>query len=157
MVEVFFDRVRISLNEGTEMAKARRVLPFSRPNWKIRAGPSGIHVFNRVTGLNVLVDEVGVSPSVWAGAPRQVSIAVTNACDLACSHCFAPKNPASLVIERLAPWLNELGACRVSQAGFSSSDCGSPWEGVERRVSTQLRVFITEPNRVLVSLEGTSA
>ena len=80
----------------------------ARPHFKVRAGPSGIHVFNRMTGLNFLLDEVQVPPALWAGAPRQVSIALTNACDLACSYCFAPKNPTSLDFERVTGWLDEL-------------------------------------------------
>jgi MoaA/NifB/PqqE/SkfB family radical SAM enzyme len=90
------------------MTKASRVLPFAQSHFKVRAGPSGIHVFNRMTGLNFLLDEVRVAPALWARAPRQVSIALTNACDLACSYCFAPKNPASLDFERVTDLLDEL-------------------------------------------------
>jgi len=90
------------------MTKANRVLPFAQPHFKVRAGPSGIHVFNRMTGLNFLLDEVRVAPTLWARAPRQVSIALTNACDLACSYCFTPKNPASLDFERVTDLLEEL-------------------------------------------------
>jgi len=65
-------------------------------------------MFNRTTGLNVLLDEVRADPALWADAPRQVSIALTNACDLTCSYCFAPKNPAVLDFERVVEWLDEL-------------------------------------------------
>jgi len=77
---------------------------------KVRAGPSGIHIFNRTSGLNVLLDEVRVPSALWAAAPRQVSIALTNACDLRCSYCFAPKNRAVLDFERVAEWIEELDA-----------------------------------------------
>ena len=92
------------------MTKASRILPCTQPHFKIRAGPCGIHVFNRMTGLNLLLDEVQVAPALWARAPRQVSIALTNACDLACSYCFAPKEPAVLDFEEVIDWLNELDA-----------------------------------------------
>ncbi len=39
--------------------------------WKVRAGPSGLHMFDRTTGLNVLLDEVQVAQCQWATAPRQ--------------------------------------------------------------------------------------
>ena len=60
--------------------------------------------------LNVLLDEVQVSSSLWAVAPRQVSVALTNTCDLACPFCYAPKGPAVLDIELVAIWLAELDA-----------------------------------------------
>src|SRR3712207_8761783 len=39
---------------------------------RVRAGPDGLHFFDRRTGLNVLLDEVQVDPALWAEAPRQV-------------------------------------------------------------------------------------
>lgn len=86
------------------------VRPVNRSRLKVRAGPSGVHIFDRMTGLNVLLDEVQVPLALWATAPRQVSIALTNACDLACPYCFAPKNYAALDPERVASWLDELDA-----------------------------------------------
>jgi len=87
---------------------------------KVRLGPSGIHLFNRVSGVNLLIDEV-IPPEVeFAVAPRHVSIALTNACDLACPYCFAPKTPAALAFERVVSWLNELdpnGTVGVSFGG----------------------------------------
>lgn len=74
---------------------------FSRSRMKMRAGPSGLHFFDRRTGWNVLVDEVRIPPSQWAGAPRQISVALTNACDLSCSYCYAPKTAATLDADRL--------------------------------------------------------
>src|SRR6266705_976700 len=55
---------------------------FASSQIKIRMGPSGIQLFDRTTGLNILLDEVPVPPTLWAEAPRQVSVALTNACDL---------------------------------------------------------------------------
>src|SRR5436190_18664640 len=75
---------------------------------RIRFGPSGMHVFDRRSGFNVLFDEVQPPKEVWAAAPRQVSIALTNACDLACPHCYAPKDHGALKFETLVAWLDEL-------------------------------------------------
>jgi MoaA/NifB/PqqE/SkfB family radical SAM enzyme len=65
-------------------------------------------MFDRVTGLNVLLDEITVPRERWALCPRYVSIALTNACDLACPYCYAPKNPAALDRHRLIHWLDVL-------------------------------------------------
>jgi hypothetical protein len=72
---------------------------------RIRYGPAGIHVFERASGLNILLDEVQAPTSEWAAAPRQVSIALTNACDLACPHCYAPKTRGMLEFDLLIGWL----------------------------------------------------
>ncbi len=91
-------------------------------NLKVRASPSGIHVFNRTTGLNVLFDEVRVPEAMWAGAPRHVSIALTNACDLACPYCFVPKNHAVLDFGRITDWLNELDVKGCLGVGFGGGE-----------------------------------
>jgi hypothetical protein len=38
----------------------------------------------------------------------QVSVALTNACDLSCEFCYAPKVPATLPADRVDRWLAEL-------------------------------------------------
>lgn len=97
-------------------------LPLATPRLKVRAGPSGIHMFNRTTGWNVLLNEARVPPALWASAPRQVSIALTNACDLACAHCYAPKTPARLDAERVASWLDELDENGCLGIGFGGGE-----------------------------------
>lgn len=89
---------------------------------KIRTGPSGIHLFNRLTGLNLLLDEVRVPSLLWARAPSQVSIALTNACDLACAYCFAPKNHAELDFEGVTTWIDELDAHGCLGIGFGGGE-----------------------------------
>jgi MoaA/NifB/PqqE/SkfB family radical SAM enzyme len=93
-----------------------------RSGLKVRASPSGIHLFDRTTGLNLLLDEVRVPSGMWAAAPRQVSLALTNACDLACPHCYAPKVAASLDLERVAGWLAELDAHGCLGVGFGGGE-----------------------------------
>lgn len=61
-----------------------RVKTLTHSRLKVRPGPSGLHIFDRETGLNILLDEVRVPLEGWAAAPRQVSVALTNACDLSC-------------------------------------------------------------------------
>jgi MoaA/NifB/PqqE/SkfB family radical SAM enzyme len=85
-------------------------------------GPSGIHLFNRASGLNLLIDEFVPLETVWAAAPRQVSIALTNTCDLACSYCFAPKTHATLAFDRIVEWLDELDANGTIGVGFGGGE-----------------------------------
>lgn len=89
---------------------------------KVRASPAGLHFFNRTTGINILVDEITPPTSAWSAAPRHVSVALTNACDLACSHCYAPKNPAMLAFDRLDSWLADLDANGCIGVGFGGGE-----------------------------------
>ncbi|MFA6055242.1 MAG: radical SAM protein [Thermodesulfovibrionales bacterium] len=88
----------------------------------MRMGPSGIHLFSRTSGANLLLDEFVPPEVAWAAAPRQVSIALTNACDLACSHCFAPKVPATLTFDRVVSWLHELDVNGTLGVGFGGGE-----------------------------------
>lgn len=67
-----------------------------------------MHLFDRCRGLNVLLDEITVPSARWARAPRYVSFALTNACDLKCPYCYAPKNAARLDSQKLLGWFTEL-------------------------------------------------
>lgn len=89
---------------------------------KCRLGPDGIHLFDRASGLNVLVDEVPIAEDRWSPAPRQVSIALTNACDLSCAYCYAPKHHARLDPERLSAWMLELDAGGTLGVGFGGGE-----------------------------------
>ncbi|MAX25692.1 MAG: radical SAM protein [Phycisphaeraceae bacterium] len=88
----------------------------------MRGGPAGLHLFNRTTGLNVLLDEVAVPLSLHARAPRQVSIALTNRCDLACAHCYAPKSRAELRFDDITRWLAELDSNGTFGVGFGGGE-----------------------------------
>lgn len=91
-------------------------------NVKIRAGPDGIHLFSRSSGVNVLIDETSVAPALWSMAPRQVSVALTNACDLSCGYCYAPKHRARLEMERVLAWLRQLDAAGCLGVGFGGGE-----------------------------------
>lgn len=130
---------------------------------KVRAGPAGVHFFNRKTGLNVLIDEFVPPFRLWATAPRQMSIALTNVCDLTCRHCYAPKSSAMLSFESLTDWLTELDSNGCIGVGFGGGEptlyprlaelCSF---GVQK---TQLAVTMTThghslSNELLETLEG---
>jgi len=89
---------------------------------KIRFSAAGVLFFNRYTGMNVLVDEMSPSSNMWSAAPRQVSIALTNACDLNCPHCYAPKYSAILDFEHLTNWLAELDTNGCIGVGFGGGE-----------------------------------
>ena len=90
--------------------------------WQLRGGPAGLHIFNRNTGLNVLVDEIPVPSSLHSRAPRQVSIALTNRCDLACVYCYAPKTRDELRFDAITRWLAELDANGGLGIGFGGGE-----------------------------------
>ncbi len=72
---------------------------------KVRRGPDGLHIFDRTSGTNILLDEKIPPPQSWTESPRQVSIALTNACDLRCTHCYASKKPANLNTDAVKRWM----------------------------------------------------
>lgn len=89
---------------------------------RMRFGPSGVHFFNRANGLNILIDEIPPRRDKWHRAPRNVSIALTNACDLHCGYCFAPKRQASLRLATVLAWLDELNANGCLGVGFGGGE-----------------------------------
>lgn len=93
-----------------------------RRRWKQRCSAAGVHLFDRSTGLNVLLDEVRVPASLYSRVPRQISIALTNRCDLACAHCYAPKSRAELRFEAITGWLTELDAHGTLGVGFGGGE-----------------------------------
>lgn len=90
--------------------------------WKLRGSPAGLHLFNQVTGLNVLLDEVSVPNCLYSRAPRQVSVALTNRCDLACAYCYAPKSRARLQLDVVKRWLTELDSNGTLGVGFGGGE-----------------------------------
>lgn len=89
---------------------------------KLRAGPSGLQLFSRRNGFTILLDEATVPADQWSRAPRHVSIALTNACDLHCRHCFVPKTKDFLDPRRVAEWLVELDANGCVSVGFGGGE-----------------------------------
>lgn len=89
---------------------------------KSRIGPNGIHLFDRFSGLNVLLDESRPKEASWSTSPRQVSIALTNDCDLHCRYCYAPKHKASLCAGQVIGWLKELDFEGCFGIGFGGGE-----------------------------------
>lgn len=93
-----------------------------RNDVRVRYGADGIHFFNRRTGVNILLDECRPPAELWAKGPRQVSIALTNLCNLSCPHCYAPKFKASLDTHMVKVWLKELDEASCFGVGFGGGE-----------------------------------
>ena len=89
---------------------------------KIRKGPDGVHFFDRNSGTNLLLNEVVSPPETWSRSPRQVSIALTNTCDLTCPHCYAPKTKAILDSQLVKRWMSELDEQGCFGVGFGGGE-----------------------------------
>ena len=89
---------------------------------KVRLSAAGLHLFDRVSGLNVLLDDVSVPAVEFSPAPRYLSIALTNACDLRCVYCYAPKQIAALDVDRVAAWAVELDGAGCLGVGFGGGE-----------------------------------
>ncbi|WP_321878263.1 radical SAM protein [Paraburkholderia bannensis] len=97
-------------------------IEIQRQNVKVRGGPDGLHLFDRSNGFNALLDEVQVPRDRWSKAPRQVSIALTNLCDLQCSYCYAPKHRSALDVDVVGSWLTELDSAGCLGVGFGGGE-----------------------------------
>lgn len=89
---------------------------------KTRFGPDGIHLFDRNTGLNILLEEEIPHLEKWTKSPRQVSIALTNLCNLKCTHCYAPKDNAFLDKELVKLWMKDLDQSGCFGIGFGGGE-----------------------------------
>lgn len=88
----------------------------------MRRSRHGAHYFDRESGLNVLLSEVAFAPEHWHSAPRYVSIALTNACELRCPFCYAPKHPARLRANDVLRWARELDVAGTLGIGFGGGE-----------------------------------
>lgn len=112
---------------------------------KRRLGPDGHHFFDRHTGINVLMDEVRPAEKAWSRAPRQVSIALTNVCDLHCGYCYAPKSRDSLTADQVLAWLVELDEAGCLAVGFGGGEptLHPQFAEICRRAAQETRLAVT--------------
>jgi pyruvate-formate lyase-activating enzyme len=89
---------------------------------KIRLSRHGAHWFDRTSGLNILLDDVEVPRERWSQTPRYVSIALTNACELRCPFCYAPKIPGRLETDDVLSWVEELDRAGTLGVGFGGGE-----------------------------------
>lgn len=89
---------------------------------KVRKEISGLHFFNRITGLHILFDEIKFGTNEITLSPRVVSIALTNICDLKCHFCYAPKNKDTFSYSELQHLLKELDKLGVLEVTFGGGE-----------------------------------
>ena len=58
---------------GKKQSDHRSAVGSIPAGFKMRRGPNGVHIFDRRSGLNVLLDEVKVDRADWSAAPRDIS------------------------------------------------------------------------------------
>jgi len=90
--------------------------------YAVRLCRQGAHLFDRSTGLNILLDEVHVPIDQLSLAPRYMSVAITNACELRCAYCYAPKHAATLDVDRVIGWAIELDTAGCLGIGFGGGE-----------------------------------
>lgn len=89
---------------------------------KYRYTKQGVHLFDRCTGINILMDEFVCSDDILSVAPANVSIALTNRCNRSCAHCFVPKVDAMLDSATVCDWVSELNDNGCLGVGFGGGE-----------------------------------
>ena len=82
----------------------------------------GVHLFDRRSGTNILMDEFSCSDKILSVAPANVSIALTNKCNRSCKHCFAPKSDALLECTDVCSWIDDLNENGCLGVGFGGGE-----------------------------------
>lgn len=73
---------------------------------KVRKDKDGILLFEKITGLNILMDEIEVSsPDL---SPRHVSVSLLEKCNLKCSYCYLQHSDSVLNYEILKEYIDIL-------------------------------------------------
>lgn len=87
---------------------------------KCRVEPQGLHFYDRVKGLHVLLDEFSPDKSECSVSPRTVSIAITDECDFRCSYCYVNLRDRYMSTDRVIDYcsqLDKLGTFDVALGG----------------------------------------
>ena len=87
-----------------------------------RKSPAGVHLFDRNSGLNILLDELIPAREEWASAPKTLSIALTNNCNSCCPCCYIKKDGASLNEDDVLGWAKELNENGGQNIGFGGGE-----------------------------------
>jgi MoaA/NifB/PqqE/SkfB family radical SAM enzyme len=89
---------------------------------KLRREAKGLHLYDRSSGLHVLLDESPIPRESVDLGPAVMSIALTNACDLSCPFCYAPKSNHSLQAENIIGWCRELDGLGTLEVAFGGGE-----------------------------------
>jgi MoaA/NifB/PqqE/SkfB family radical SAM enzyme len=89
---------------------------------KLRREARGLHFYDRSSGLHVLLDECPIPPEYIDEGPAVISIALTNACDLSCAFCYAPKSNHWLRSDDVIRWCRELEGLGTLEIAFGGGE-----------------------------------
>lgn len=89
---------------------------------KLRREARGLHFYDRSSGLHILLDESPIARESVDVGPAVTSIALTNACDLSCPFCYAPKSNHSLRTDHIISWCRELDALGTLEIAFGGGE-----------------------------------
>lgn len=89
---------------------------------KLRREARGLHCYDRVTGLHLLLDESPVPSEIQDEGPATVSVALTNRCDLSCAFCYAPKSRHTLSAADVIRWCTELAGIGTLDVAFGGGE-----------------------------------
>ena len=87
---------------------------------KIRKEKSGLHLFERKSGIHVLFDEIKFNNCNYILSPRTMSIALINRCNLNCAFCYANKDDKIADFNFLKVFckkIDELGVLEITLGG----------------------------------------
>jgi MoaA/NifB/PqqE/SkfB family radical SAM enzyme len=111
---------------------------------KLRKDSDGILFFDKKSGINILFDEIAVAiPDI---APRHMSIAVTNACNLNCGYCYIHHDKYELSIVDVKKWIDELnrsGCLSIGLGGGEPTLWNHIVEIIDYISSTEMAVTMT--------------
>lgn len=87
-----------------------------------RITADGIHLFDRTSGMNILLDEYRLDSSLHSDFPSQFSIALTNSCNLNCPFCYVEKSDFHLNFKELISWIDEIDTSGALGVGFGGGE-----------------------------------
>jgi len=123
-----------------------------------RKEKSGLHFFDRKSGLHILMDEIKFNIKAAAVSPRTLSIAITNSCNLKCPFCYASKSKNELSLDFLkdvAKELDNLNVFEITLGGgepFAHQDliefCQWVWGNTKLGISITTNGKLLNPEKI---------
>ncbi|MBL7902996.1 MAG: radical SAM protein [Bacteroidia bacterium] len=89
---------------------------------KSRIEPQGLHYYDRKSGTHILLDEIKTRSSAYSLAPRTVSIAITDECDLTCSYCYVNLKDSFLSKEDIILYCKQLDRFGTFDIAFGGGE-----------------------------------
>lgn len=134
---------------------------------KSRKEKSGLHLFDRQTGVHILFDEIKYNEETLDLAPRTVSLALTNKCNLSCEYCYNIKTNDEIDInylKKLVRKLDDLGCLELTIGGgepliYSNllEFCKWTWQNTKLGINITTNGTLLDKEKVEVLKSNTSS